>query len=608
MTDSQGFNGVTNAFFQEIELGDSYPPFSAFREYFGFVPSLFRCQSLLPRLIEVEAGLAAAIHFPDRALSCRQKERLLLTLAAAHRNAYWVAAHYQLLCLLGEPEERLDQLVSDYRQTDLSPADIALLEFALNLGTNGPCTTRKDVEDVQSHGWSNAIILETILITAWSGLLSCLATGLGASPEFEVAPIPSTAQLTPQPGGVDPVGERAGPYLDAPDLQINPFGPFEFFHEHLGFVPNILRAQSARPDLIEAETEAFRLVVLAEDHLSHLQKELILLAVSAASRNARCVALHSEILRTVGVLPDVAEEIAREHRSAGLAEADEALLDFALKLASEPSEFGAGDFAPLRIHGFTDEQVLEAVVVTSFTHFLNTLEFGLGAEADFVPRWESQPVSEKVLNLPVPDVRHTGQGFAGDPDSETVVRVQNGDLDAFEDLINRHSRRVYRTLLATLGNQEEAKDAMQDTFLKAFQHLGDFQGRSRFSTWLVSIASNTGLQLLRERKRVQSLDDDGVETDEGFRPRQIRAWSDNPEQLCSKAELRALVEEHVMKLPVKYRVVVVLRDIEQVSIEEAAVALGLGIQALKSRHLRGRLMLREALTPHFAASAAGGAA
>jgi RNA polymerase sigma-70 factor (ECF subfamily) len=186
--------------------------------------------------------------------------------------------------------------------------------------------------------------------------------------------------------------------------------------------------------------------------------------------------------------------------------------------------------------------------------------------------------------------------------------VQSGDVDAFEDLIHRHSRRVYRTLVGILGNPEEARDAMQDTFLKAFQHLGDFQGRSKFSTWLVSVASNTGLQLLRERKRFESLDDDAFETDEGFRPRQVRAWSDDPEQLYSKAEARALVEDHVMKLPAKYRVVLVLRDIERLSIEEAAAALGLGIPALKSRHLRGRMMLREALTPHFMAAAKGGTA
>jgi RNA polymerase sigma-70 factor (ECF subfamily) len=144
--------------------------------------------------------------------------------------------------------------------------------------------------------------------------------------------------------------------------------------------------------------------------------------------------------------------------------------------------------------------------------------------------------------------------------------------------------------------------------VKAFQHLGAFQGRSKFSTWLVSIASNTGLQLLRDRKPMQSLDDGLAEEDEGFRPRQIRSWTEDPEQLYSRTETRALVEEGVMNLPPKYRVVLMLRDIEQLSIEESAAALGLGIPALKSRHLRGRLMLREALTPHFAVSAKGGTA
>ena len=134
------------------------------------------------------------------------------------------------------------------------------------------------------------------------------------------------------------------------------------------------------------------------------------------------------------------------------------------------------------------------------------------------------------------------------------------------------------------------------------------QGRSRFSTWLVSIASNTGLQLLRDRRWTKSLDEDVADSDEGFRPQQIRAWGDDPEQSYSKTEVRALVEEHVMKLPAKYRVVLMLRDIEQLSIEETAAALGLGIPALKSRHLRGRMMLREALTPHFAATMKGGTA
>jgi RNA polymerase sigma factor (sigma-70 family) len=140
---------------------------------------------------------------------------------------------------------------------------------------------------------------------------------------------------------------------------------------------------------------------------------------------------------------------------------------------------------------------------------------------------------------------------------------------------------------------------MQDTFLKAFQHIGSFQRRSKFSTWLLTIANNTGLQRLRDREPVESLDDAGTETEEDFRPRQIRTWADNPEQLYSAAERRQLVEQGMLRLPAKYRVVLVLRDIEQLSTEEAATALGLGIPAIKSRLGRARLMLREALAPHF---------
>jgi RNA polymerase sigma-70 factor (ECF subfamily) len=109
---------------------------------------------------------------------------------------------------------------------------------------------------------------------------------------------------------------------------------------------------------------------------------------------------------------------------------------------------------------------------------------------------------------------------------------------------------------------------------------------------------------LRERRNLKSLDE-AYEGDD-FRPRQIRAWTDDPEQMYARAELRALVENSVKRLPAKYRVVVVLRDMEHLSTEEAAAALGLGIPALKARLLRGRLMLREALSQHFTAGAVGG--
>jgi len=142
-----------------------------------------------------------------------------------------------------------------------------------------------------------------------------------------------------------------------------------------------------------------------------------------------------------------------------------------------------------------------------------------------------------------------------------------------------------------------ARDATQEVFLKAFEHIGRFQGRSKFSTWLTSIAINTGTELLRQRKPSEPLEE--VEDEEGFRPRQIQSWADNPEQLLAASQRSDLVRQGVLRLPHKYRIAVLLRDINQFSTEEAAAALGLSIPALKARLLRGRLMLRESLAPYF---------
>ena len=183
-----------------------------------------------------------------------------------------------------------------------------------------------------------------------------------------------------------------------------------------------------------------------------------------------------------------------------------------------------------------------------------------------------------------------------------VAQAQGGKLEAFEELVRRHTQLIYRTLTAILGNQVDAQDAMQDALLAAFKHIGGFQGRSKFSTWLVSIARNTALQRLRRRKDVESLDEGGYEEDRDFRPRQVRAWEDNPEQRYSNLETRQLIEKGILELPVKYRVVVMLRDIEQLSTDEVARQLGLSVPTVKIRLLRGRLMLREWLSPHFTTS------
>jgi RNA polymerase sigma-70 factor (ECF subfamily) len=182
----------------------------------------------------------------------------------------------------------------------------------------------------------------------------------------------------------------------------------------------------------------------------------------------------------------------------------------------------------------------------------------------------------------------------GEEDFALVQRVVAGDQRCFELLVRRHERRVFRVALAVLGNVEDAEDAMQETFIKAFRHLGQFRGESRFTTWLTRIAINEALQKRQARKGDVPLDE-SRETAMKPLPRRFEPWTANPEQLYSKQEMRRLVEAAIQALPPIYREALVLRDVEDMSAEEAAEALGITIPALKSRLLRARLMLRESL-------------
>jgi RNA polymerase sigma-70 factor (ECF subfamily) len=585
------------SYLREAEVSSSFPPFEAFREHFGFVPKIYLAQTLLPRLIEAEAALVEAVLFQQRALSPIQKECILLVVAAAHDNVYGVTRHYQRLRLIGMAEQQIDRILAGHRQARLPTADAGLLDFALKLARHGAPISQADVATARAQGLSDESILEAILVTAWANFLCSLSTGLGVAPDFE----PREIRHQPPDFSAESESTEAsiGPYLTT--VENGPGGYAAVLQEQFGFVPNLFRAQTRRLDVVGAEIGVLETLLFTGD-LTRVQKERILLVVSAANRNTYGVAVHSQILTTLGTPPDETDQIALDHQRARLPEEDKALLEMVRRLATEPHAFGRSDIERLQECGFSQRHVLEAVVMASFTIFLNTVQFGLGAKPDFTPRRMFGPAPPKKAHLSSPEPRPTPREFAVDPDAEAIAKVRGGDLDAFEVLILRHSKRVYRTLVGILGNADEARDAVQETFLKAFQHLGSFEGRARFSTWLVSIASNTGLQFLRERRPLDSLDDDEFEPD-GFRPRQIRAWTEDPEQFYSRTETRSLVEGAVLKLPAKYRVVVMLRDMEQLSAEETAAALGLGIPAIKSRLLRGRLMLREALAPHFARSA-----
>src|SRR6059058_2729891 len=149
-------------------------------------------------------------------------------------------------------------------------------------------------------------------------------------------------------------------------------------------------------------------------------------------------------------------------------------------------------------------------------------------------------------------------------------------------------------------NDDDSEDVLQETCLKAYTHLDNFQGNSKFYTWLVRIAVNEALMKLRKRKasKTVSIDED-VETDEGFVPREVTDWSPNPEQQFKQAELSDILEKTIQGLPSGFRTVFVLRDVEGLSTEETADPLGLSVPAVKSRLLRARLQLRERLSRHF---------
>jgi RNA polymerase sigma-70 factor (ECF subfamily) len=604
------------SFLREVQLDKEFGPSVVFREALGFLPNLIRAQSLLPRFIEAQAKLEDAVRLRAGDLSRVQKERILLTIAADRRDTYCVAMHSRVLSSLGATPGQIDDLLNEYRGADLSAPDLATLQFCLKLSRNAPEVQWEDIEPLRVSGLTDRAIFETVVVSALAIYLCTLSAGLRPELDFQTRELPSPRAGSPaetprasSSADIHRGWERKGPYLPAPYLSPHTFAPFAILQRTHGFMPNFFRSQTLRPDLLKAELEAVNSILFPEDALSRVQKECILLAVSATNLNSYCVAVHCNLLRGLGVSPEEGDQIAVDHHESALSNADKALLDFAVKLGAHFSDFSNEDVIGLRALGFTEEQILECVVVTALNNFANTLQMGLGIEPDFAP----PPVFEEN-KVHLSSAALTPMQGAGavhlvdkpqDVDAELVAQAQGGKLEAFEELVRRHTQLIYRTLMAILGNATDAQDAMQDTLLSAFKHISGFQGRAKFSTWLVSIARNTALQRLRSRKNVESLDEGEYEEDRDFRPRKVRAWQDNPEQCFSKSEIRQLVETGILALPPKFRVVVMLRDIEQLSTDEVARQLGLSVPAVKTRLLRGRLMLREWLSPHFTTSTKG---
>jgi RNA polymerase sigma-70 factor, ECF subfamily len=189
---------------------------------------------------------------------------------------------------------------------------------------------------------------------------------------------------------------------------------------------------------------------------------------------------------------------------------------------------------------------------------------------------------------------------SGIDEATLVAQSRDGSASAFTELVRRYEGKIFRLAQHVTQNREDAEDVLQETFMKAYEHLDQFQGNSKFYTWIVRIAVNQALMKLRRKKTGKTVSiDETIDTGEDTVVREIAAWEENPEQRFSREELGEILEGAIEALEPPYRSVFVLRDIEEMSTEETAEALGLSIPAVKSRLLRARLQLRERLTRQF---------
>jgi RNA polymerase sigma-70 factor (ECF subfamily) len=181
-----------------------------------------------------------------------------------------------------------------------------------------------------------------------------------------------------------------------------------------------------------------------------------------------------------------------------------------------------------------------------------------------------------------------------------LEKLQSGDADELTKMVNLHTDQIYRVALRMLNNETEAEDVLQETFIKALNSIGNFEGRSNLSTWLYRIAVNESLMHIRKRKpEVPVIHDDEDEDAEGISVSQIVDWCCLPESEFMSSETREILDDAIHNLPENLRSVFILRDIEGLSIAETAQTLDLTETNVKTRLLRARMKLREELSVYF---------
>jgi RNA polymerase sigma-70 factor, ECF subfamily len=185
-----------------------------------------------------------------------------------------------------------------------------------------------------------------------------------------------------------------------------------------------------------------------------------------------------------------------------------------------------------------------------------------------------------------------------DYEQRLIQRVRDGEHEAFYELIRPYERRVYAATFAILRNEADADDCAQEAFLKAFKHVRQFRAEAKFSTWLIQIAVNEA-RMRRRKERPELLEPVEKESNEEDRytPRDFADWREIPSEVLERKEIREKLAEALGSLGQIYREVFVLRDMEQLSIDETAKVLGISTASVKTRLLRARLMLRDLLAP-----------
>jgi len=192
-------------------------------------------------------------------------------------------------------------------------------------------------------------------------------------------------------------------------------------------------------------------------------------------------------------------------------------------------------------------------------------------------------------------------------DAELIARILLGERELFHELVRPYEKSVYFATFSILQNEQDAEDAAQETVLKALKNLRNFRAEAKFSTWLISIAVNDARARLRHARvlKFESVDETPPDEDGGFTPSVISDWREVPLQALERKELRELLQKAIACLPEIYREVLLLRDVEEFSIAEAATALDVSEGVVKTRLLRARLMMQKLLAPQLVSKRSG---